>query len=91
MAEPVAPRGKLDLAAVDDLYQALNERRTQDVVLDLGAVTLLGALCLQVCLATAKTVRAAGNTFSIVNVPDTVIAQMAAMGFTPETLAEGTP
>lgn len=89
MADPVAPEGKLNLAAVSALHAQFKERSGRDVTIDLGKVTSFGALCLQVCLAAARDAKASGASFEIVNIPDNVTAQIESMGFTPETLAEG--
>jgi len=89
MAEPLAPKGKLDLTAASDLHAAFVAHPEGDVVLDLSAVAHMGALCLQVCVAAARTLQAQGNTLQIINTPDAVTAQMHAMGLNPETLAEG--
>ncbi|MFK7835800.1 MAG: STAS domain-containing protein [Sulfitobacter sp.] len=90
MTEPLTPEGKLDLSAIPALHQALLSQLGQDIVLDLGHVTQMGALCLQTCLAAAKDTRAAGQSFEIVNVPEVVEAQICSMGLTIEKLAEGT-
>ena len=89
MGDPVAPTGKLDLAAVTELHQHFNDCSGQDVVLDLGNVTAMGALCLQLCLAAARDALKAGKSFEVVNVPDVVAAQIESMGFTATSLAEG--
>ena len=61
------------------------------MVLDLGAVSHMGALCLQAALAAARSARGSGRSFALINVSDAVLGQLSAMGFTPETLAEGGP
>ncbi len=89
MTEPVILEGKLDLSAVGGLHARLLAIAGQDTTLDFGAVTQIGALCLQTCLAAARRAQAAQVTFSMVNLSDALRDQMAVMGFTPETLAEG--
>lgn len=89
MADPIAPTGKLDLTAVASFHEAMGAAAQRDVTLDLGKVTLIGALCLQSCIAAARASRAAGHDFHIVNVPDVVLGQMKLMGFSPEGIAEG--
>ena len=49
----------------------------------------MGALCLQVCVAAARQALATNHSFIVVNTPDAVLAQINAMGLTPETIAEG--
>lgn len=89
MSDRLAPEGKLDLSTVSELYAQLKERSGQDVILDLGQVTALGALCLQLFLAAAREARATGMSFEVVNVPDAVSTQIESMGFTAASLAEG--
>ncbi|KIN61108.1 STAS 2 domain containing protein [Sulfitobacter noctilucae] len=89
MTEPVVLEGKLDVSAVGALHAKLVELMGQEIILDFGAVSQIGALCLQSCLAAARSAKAADLPFSIINVPDAVFEQMAVMGFSPETLAEG--
>ncbi len=89
MAELLAPEGKLDVAAASALYGELVARQGQDIVLDFKSVTQIGALCMQTCLAAAKSARLSENNLEIINVIDHVLTQLSCMGFTPETLAEG--
>jgi chemotaxis protein CheX len=89
MAEPIAPSGKLDLSAVGSLHATLVERVGQDVVLDLKDVSHIGALCVQTCIAAARSAQDTGHAFRVINATDQVLGQIASMGLTPETLAEG--
>lgn len=79
---------RLDLSAAEQLAQSLRKRLGGDVVVDARDVTHLGALCLQVMLATAQTLRRAGHRFRLVNASDRVLQQLAALGHTPESLSE---
>ncbi len=89
MADVLSPKGKLDLTAASDLHAAFVAHPGGDMVLDLAEVSQIGALCLQVCVSAARTLHEQGHQLDIVNTPDSVLAQMGAMGLTPETLAEG--
>lgn len=89
MADALSPKGKLDLSAASDLHAAFVAHPGGDVVLDLAEVSQMGALCLQVCVSAAKTLQGQGHQLDIVNTSDTVLAQLGAMGLTPQTLAEG--
>ena len=89
MAEPLAPEGKLDLAAVNDLHMSFVGCAGQDIILDLQNVTHVGALCAQACIAAARSAKQSGNAFQVVNTSDTVLNQLGCMGLTPETIAEG--
>ena len=61
----------------------------RDITLDLSKVTYFGALCLQVVIAAATAVRAAGHNVSLVNASDRVVEQLRVMGQSPESIAEG--
>lgn len=89
MADAMCPKGKLDLSAASDLHAAFTAQAEGDVVLNLSGVAQMGALCLQVCIAAAQTLKAQGYKLQVVDTPDGVLAQMQSMGFTPETLSEG--
>lgn len=82
--------GKLDVTAAATFHAELAARIGQDIVLDCEKVTQIGALCLQSCLAAAREARKNKTRFDIINVTDPVLVQLTSMGFTPETLAEGT-
>ena len=88
MTDPLKPEGKLDLTAVSDFHDQVRAIAERDVTVDLEKVTLIGALCLQVCIAAARSAKAANTKFQIINATDTVLAQMKSMGFTPESLTE---
>ena len=89
MSDTVTLDAKLDLSAAAQLATMLKENKSNEVVLDFEKVTHLGALCVQVFLAAAKTAAAEDRTISIVNVSDRVIDQLRVMGLTPETIARG--
>ncbi|GAA6175419.1 STAS domain-containing protein [Sulfitobacter pacificus] len=90
MGEPLMPEGKLDVAAAVSFHSELTARIGQDVIIDCEKVTQIGALCLQTCLAAAREARRNQTRFKMINVSDPVLVQLTSMGFTPETLAEGT-
>ncbi|MCX7559768.1 STAS domain-containing protein [Sulfitobacter sp. F26204] len=89
MAETFIPEGKLDTSAAVGFHAALLAHVGQDIVIDLHKVTQIGALCCQLFLAAARTARSSHAGFSVINVTDPVLVQLASMGLTPETLAEG--
>ncbi|MBY5974105.1 STAS domain-containing protein [Pseudooceanicola marinus] len=89
MTEPLVLQPKLDLPAAAPLAEALRGRLDGDVVLDGSQVTQVGALCLQVMLSAATSLRSKGHAMSLTNLSDKVVEQLAQMGFSPETLAEG--
>ena len=89
MTEPLVLQQKLDLPAAAPLAEELKSRLGGDVVLDASEVTQIGALCLQVMLAAATSLKGAGHSLSLTNVNDRVVEQLAQMGFSPETVAEG--
>tara|TARA_R110000737_G_scaffold269258_1_gene276583 strand:+ start:172 stop:498 length:327 start_codon:yes stop_codon:yes gene_type:complete len=89
MTEPLVLQQKLDLPAAAPLAEELKARLDGDVVIDVGQVTQIGALCLQVLLSAATSLKAADHSMSLINVNDRVVEQLAQMGFSPETVAEG--
>lgn len=89
VTEPLCPDGKLDVTAAPGLHAALLDRKDQDVQIDMTDVTLIGALCLQTLIAAARSAHEGHHDFQISNTSDLVLAQMAAMGMTPEQIAEG--
>ena len=91
MPEPIVLSPKLDLAAASALLTTLRAHQATDLVIDMSKVKHLGALCLQVLLAMAKTSNAQNRTMTITNTSDRVIDQMRLMGMTPETIARGYP
>lgn len=84
----IAPEGKLDLSTVGALHKALSGAQGDRVTLDLSRVTHFGALALQTVHAAALATQARGASFGILNASDRVLAQMSAMGMTPETITE---
>lgn len=89
MTDHVVLASKLDLATVSDLAATLRARTEPETVIDMMAVTHLGALGLQVLLAAAKTANAERREIKIVNTSDRVLNQMRVMGMTPEAIAKG--
>lgn len=90
MNEPLVLQSKLDLPAADPLATALKQRLGADVTVDAGPVGSIGALCLQVLISAAASLKATGHRMTIINASDRLIEQMRQMGFTPESIAEGT-
>ncbi|MGB3244666.1 MAG: STAS domain-containing protein [Sulfitobacter sp.] len=86
MAEVVALTGKLDLTSVRGVHAMLLAHNGQDIEVDLSEVSQIGALCLQVLIATANKAAARGTAFSITRATPRVAEQMAAMGRPVETL-----
>ncbi len=86
MAEPYPLQSRLDLSVAETLAKALRSRMGADLVLDAAAVTHLGGLCLQVLISAARTTQRSGHKFSVINASDRVVEQLAALGFSPETL-----
>ncbi|MEM9969150.1 MAG: STAS domain-containing protein [Pseudomonadota bacterium] len=87
MVETLAPRGKLDLAAVAQLHRDLHAVAEHDVVLDLTDVTQIGALCLQSCVAAARRAHVAGTSFKLAGVSPQVAEHITAMGFNSQNFA----
>lgn len=88
-ADRIAPEGKLDLSTVAALHGDLCAARAARIDLDLARVTHFGALALQTVMAAGTASRARGARLRVINTSDRLLAQMSAMGVTPETLTEG--
>jgi len=91
MDKPLTLPAKLDISAVAGLHADLVARKDQTVELDLSDVTHFGALCLQVIIAAARKANSTGKSLCLRNANDRVLAQLLAMGVTPETIMEGQP
>lgn len=91
MADAIVLPPRLDLSVVTKLYADLKDRAQQDVVLDLAEVTHLGALGLQLLIASARQAQETGKALSLDNVNDHVLDQMRLLGTCPETILEGQP
>lgn len=89
VTDTITPEGKLDITAVAALHGDLLARAGQDVDIDLGNVTFIGALCLQTLVCAAKDARDTGNSLRLLNIGDLLLSQMNTMGMTPETIVEG--
>ncbi|WP_299963221.1 STAS domain-containing protein [uncultured Roseobacter sp.] len=91
MSDPVKLQPRLDLSAAAALKSTLTDHKGDELVMDLSDVKHLGALCLQVMLAAAKSKVADGISVSVINASDRVIDQLRVMGVTPETISRGQP
>ena len=73
MSAAIELEARLDLPAASAMKIAFGASTDQEVTVDFSKVKHLGALCLQVLLSAAKTLRAEGRSMHIVNVSDRVI------------------
>jgi len=90
MSEPIVLPARVDVAAVDDLAQALRPATARgDVHLDARRVTHLGALGLQLIISVARTARAQGHALQLVDPSDRFVSQLATLGLDETTLVEG--
>ena len=89
MPESYVLDAKLDLSAATSLHAKLMEMAEQDTVLDARDVTHMGALCTQLLIAAGRQARANDKKLTLVNTSDRVLAQLGAMGLSPEMIAEG--
>lgn len=86
MTDVLVLEPRLDLAAATPLMEALSARLGQNVTLDASQVTQFGALCLQVVMAAGQAFAKTGHTLSLSGASDAVVAQLAHMGVSPETI-----
>lgn len=89
MAHVIAPSDRLDLSAVATLQSQFVAGAGKDIVLDMSAVSHVGALCLQVMIAAGRAARENGTRLRIENTPDRVLDHLTLMGTTPEQIMEG--
>jgi len=79
----------LDLNAAGPLAEALNRRLGDDLTLDGAHVQRLGASCLQVLLAAARTWSADGDALTLENPTERMIEDLRLMGMNPMTFLDG--
>ena len=91
MGETIVLPPRLDLSSVTALHTDLCANADQDLTLDLGQVSYLGALGLQLMIAAARNAKETGTTLSLRNINDSIVAQMRLLGANPETIMEGQP
>jgi len=89
MNKPLVLKSKLDLPAAGPLAKSILALENGDVVIDASEVSQFGALCVQVILSAATSVRKAGHTFSVLNANDRILEQLSHFGLTPESISEG--
>ncbi len=89
MSHVIAPNGRLDLSAVSGLQAQLVAGTGKDVLLDMAAVTHVGALCLQLMIAAGRAAADCGKTFRLENISDEVLDHLNLMGTKPEQIMEG--
>ena len=89
MSGSIVLPARLDSAAAPELAAALKAQAGSDTKLDGGAVTHVGALCVQALLVAATSAAQAGHGFSIDGLPEPAADQLALYGLTAETLAKG--
>jgi chemotaxis protein CheX len=89
MNDAIVLTPRLDLPAAQGLLTVLTNAQDDDIVLDMGDVTYLGALCLQVLIAAADASRSNGHGFSLINTSDRVLDQLRVMGMTPQDIVKG--
>lgn len=77
---------KLDLRAAGPLRDEILSHAGQDLTLDAGAVTHLGALSLQVIRAAARSWAMAGRSLTIANVSTDLADQLALLGFSADNV-----
>ena len=91
MAEPLVLTGRLDVTASRPLYEQLRAASTEDIALDLGDVTWIGALCLQILVAASRETRGNGHDFTLSNLSAHLLRHLNTLGFSPQSLMGDTP
>ncbi len=81
--------GSLDLSAASALAEALHKHLGDDLILDGAKVQRLGAPCLQVLLAAARSWSADGDALTLENATPRMIEDLRLMGMDPVTFLDG--
>lgn len=85
MADAISLPAKLDGFALRDLWTELTQAvANQEMRIDAGDVTHMGALGAQMILAAARDLRANGGDFEMIALSTRACDQLAVMGLTPD-------
>jgi chemotaxis protein CheX len=79
----------LDMPIAGQLAEALAKRIGEPLALDASRVTRLGASCLQVLLAAARTWKAEGDALSLQNPSARFLEDLNLLGLEPGTFLNG--
>lgn len=80
---------KLDFKASEDLIAELQARRGQDIEIDASGVELLGGHALQTLLVAIESWKKDEKTLKIVDLSETALKDLAALGLDPAVLQNG--
>ncbi len=79
---------KLDTAASAELCKSLQAAKDDDLILEAGAVEMIGALCLELLLSAGVLWTQAGHSISLENPSQPMSDDLGHFGLTPDTLLE---
>ena len=79
----------LDMPAAAQLAEAFAKRLGEPLALDASRVTRLGASCLQVLLAAARTWKAEGDALSLQHPSERFLEDLNLLGLEPATFLNG--
>lgn len=79
---------KLDTNATTELRDALVAAQDEDVVVDGGAVQMIGGACVELLLSAAAVWRAAGHGFCLENPSSQMLDDLGTLGLTPDSFLE---
>ncbi|WP_292020712.1 STAS domain-containing protein [Maritimibacter sp. UBA3975] len=88
MSATITLQPKLDLRAAGPLRDALLAHDAEDVQLDAGGVTHIGALSLQVIRAAARSWSEAGRSLTLINASNDLADQLSLLGFSTDTVTQ---
>jgi chemotaxis protein CheX len=88
MVKRVPLAAKLDTAASAELRETLISAGDEDIVLEAGAVEMLGGACVELLLTASVLWRKAGQAMTLENVSPQMADDLGRFGLTPETLLE---
>ena len=79
---------KLDTAASAELRDRLISAKNDDIVLEAGAVEMLGGACAELLLSAGVLWRKTGHAITLENVSPQMADDLGRFGLSPETLLE---
>ncbi|MEM7751823.1 MAG: STAS domain-containing protein [Pseudomonadota bacterium] len=88
MAKQVLLAAKLDTAASAELRDTLIAAQDDDIVLEAGAVQMLGGACVELLMSAAALWHNAGRRLSIQNASPQFLEDLETFGLAPDTFLE---
>ncbi len=88
MTAQITLNTRLDYQSISPLANELKACQDTDLAIDAGKVRHLGALTMQLLLATAKSRALCGQSTRIINASDACVDQLGLFGYSPESFSQ---